>query len=172
MGALFYVSREDKVTYINIHRKHILFRLSAMLLILLITPSASKNANLLKNPGFEDGKTSGWNTLGDLSLAVLTAPRTLSYSSLLCKAFIQREKYSGRGSISDTDGDSRVGYTDSFIMVDQRLLTKPGVIPPYHLSDTHVYVYDDNKIEPCGSALLLFDWLSRNNPRESSHIAN
>jgi len=159
------------MTYINIHIIHTLFRLSTVLLILLIAPSVSKGSNLPKNPDFEDGTISGWNTFGNVSIAALTTTHTRSYSSIVSKAAIQQERHSGRRSISDTNSNSRVGYTDLLIMVDQWPLTKPEVMPPYYSPDIYVYVYGDNKIELCDSAVLLFDWLSCNNLKESSCAA-
>jgi hypothetical protein len=43
---------------------------------------------------------------------------------------------------------------------------------PYDLPDIYLHVCDDNKIELCDSVLLFLDWLSRNNPKESSYTAN
>jgi hypothetical protein len=59
-----------------------LFYLCLFSAIAVLSPPSSGDSNLLTNPGFETGNTSGWNSSGS-SISAVTAPHSGTYSALV-----------------------------------------------------------------------------------------
>ncbi|MBN1765732.1 MAG: carbohydrate binding domain-containing protein [Sedimentisphaerales bacterium] len=144
-------------------------KLISALLILLFIPYYANAQNLLENPGFETGTTSGWSNFAGCSIGVSTTPHTGTYSALVSN---RSETWQGiRQSIETLINDGQTCTISGWVRLDNAASDSVGLTvhqtddngTSYHpvswvtaQDDTWTYISGDFTLDVTGTLTSLF----------------